>query len=73
MRGHSGARRIFGKYGDYSNWKKKLYVAKMSLECNTLNPTAIDYTTMGVVAFLEYRAFARYFRKAGGHPEFNIR
>lgn len=70
-RGHSGGRSIFGRHGHVDQWRKKLYVAAMGVECNVFEPTPMDYVKQGWVAFFEYLAFSRFEKAVGGHPEFN--
>ena len=69
--GHSGGKTIYESLGDYSSWNMNLYVASMSMKCNTENPSNNDYIKMGLVAFFEYEAFALYYSETGGHPKFN--
>lgn len=71
--GHSGGRTIREHHGLYPTWTNHLYVAAMGLPCQRKPPGAADYRTMGMVAYLEYEAFAAYHEQVGGHPRFNKR
>jgi hypothetical protein len=71
--GHSGGMRVFLDKGHYDTWKDYFYVAAMGVECNVRNPTDEDYLKMGWVTYLEYEAFALYYRNVGGHPKYNKR
>jgi hypothetical protein len=70
---HSGGKRVFSDKGHYETWSDYLYVAAMSVDCNVINPTDEDYIKMGWVTYLEYEAFACYYRSVNGHPEYNKR
>lgn len=70
---HSGGKSVFSDKGHYDKWNDSLYVAAMGVECNVTNPTDEDYIKMGWVAYLEYEAFALYYRSVGGHPNYNQR
>ena len=63
LRGHSGGNTIYADLGHYSNWKRRLFVAAVSVPCNPDDPTPKDYRLMGMVALLEYEAFAIFRRK----------
>ena len=65
-RGHSGGNLIYSKLGHYDDWPKRLFVAAMPVICQTVDPTSRDYRLMGIVAYLEYEAFA-VFRRS--HPK----
>lgn len=69
--GHSGGKTIFKDKGSYHVWIEKLYVSAMGIECNAIKPTSEDYIKMGWVAFLEYEAFAQFYKEVGGHPKYN--
>ena len=74
-RGHSGGNTVYAELGHYSKWNKRLYVAAVPVPCNTRDPSPKDYILMGVVAFLEYAAFAKFrrMRSKRSKPEFNTR
>jgi hypothetical protein len=69
--GHSGGTSIFKAKGKYDLWEEHLYVAAMGIECDPVNPTGKDYLKMGWIVYLEYEAFAFYYRAVGGHPIYN--
>jgi hypothetical protein len=74
---HAGGNLVRRKKGRYEHWNEHLYVAAMTIPCNMNRPTAADYRKMGWVAYLEYDAFAAYWRTAGRlnkrrrYPRFN--
>jgi len=70
---HSGGNTIFKDLGHFDTWQLQLYVAAMGIKVNTANPTADDYRKMGMVAYLEYEAFAQYYKAIDGHPTYNTR
>lgn len=73
---HSGGKRVFSDNGHYDTWKNSflyLYIAAMGVECDVINPTDEDYIKMGWVTYLEYEAFACYYKSVGGHPKYNKR
>ncbi len=73
--GHSGGNTVYEQIGHYDNWPQNLnlYVAAMGIECDVRNRTADDYISMGWVAYLEYEAFAKFYKVVGEHPRFNTR
>jgi len=71
--GHSGGNTIFKRLGHFDTWQLYLYVAAMGKKVNTADPSADEYRKMGMVAYLEYEAFAQYFEAVGGHPKYNKR
>ncbi len=60
--GHSGANEIYAKLGNYDEWAKneKLFVAVMPIKCDTERRNSADLRKMGMVAALEYMAFAKF-------------
>lgn len=73
--GHSGGNTVFSDLGHYNKWKnKKLFVSVMPIECDTKRRYVQDLIQMGVVAYLEYRAFARFKELTGSDkPKYNTR
>lgn len=73
--GHSGGNTVFADLGHYETWNKKLFVAAMPIECCTSASTVRDLKKMGWVAYLEYEAFAEYYRHfpSRGKPRYNTR
>jgi hypothetical protein len=71
IRGHSGGKTIWLANGPYPYWDKLLYVSAFAVQCNVEKPTDRDFRLMGLVAYLEYEAFARYYQVAGGYPPYN--
>ncbi len=72
--GHSGGNTICEDLGNYGEWakNKKLFVAVMPIECDTERRNSADLRQMGVVAALEYMAFARFQDKTEcDRPEYN--
>lgn len=80
--GHSGGRSVYygnnyceglGEYNqDWGNNRIKPFVAIMPIECDTVNRTPNDLRKMGIVACLEYIAFARYKEVTGDEkPKYN--
>ncbi|MBN8639114.1 MAG: hypothetical protein J0M07_27605 [Anaerolineae bacterium] len=64
---HSGAKRIYKakKCLSWQEWDESVYVSAMSVPCK---PSKLDYDdriSMGIVAFLEYYAFAEFHRHTG--------
>jgi len=60
--------------GDYSQWKKCMYVAAMSIDCDVTKRSPEEYLKMGWVAFFEYEAFSKYAKAGKGqHPLYNKR
>lgn len=71
---HSGGKRVYLDKGRYDTWNDNfLYIAAMSVKCDVKKPTNEDYIKMGWVAYLEYEAFACYYKNVGGHPKYNKR
>ena len=74
--GHSGGKTIYAKLGNYNSWRKKrkkLYVAAMAMDCDVKSPRPRDRRRMGLVAYFEHEAFAKYQEKTGRiRPKFNI-
>jgi hypothetical protein len=62
---HAGGDNVFESLQHYDTWSSRLriFVAVMPVDCNTVFPTPNDLIKMGWVAFLEYEAFAKYFRQ----------
>ncbi len=60
--GHSGGNAICKELGNYDEWEKneKLFVAVMPIKCDTERRNSADLRKMGMVAALEYMAFARF-------------
>ncbi len=60
--GHSGGNAIRKELDNYDKWvkNKKLFVAVMPIKCDTKRRNSSDLKQMGVVAALEYMAFARF-------------
>ena len=52
-----------------------MYVAAMPIDCNVANPTDVDYLKMGWFNYLEYEAFAEFYRHCPkrGKPKYNTR
>lgn len=57
---HSGGDTIFKELGHFEIWKKKLFVAACPVECSPFEATPNDLRLMGIVAYLEYEAFASF-------------
>lgn len=74
-RGHSGGNLFHMKLGHYDDWPRRLFVAAMPVICNPKNPTPRDYELMGIVTYLEYKAFSVYRQKhpRSGKPKFNTK
>jgi hypothetical protein len=71
--GHSGGKTIYAELGEYSSWRKKLYVAAKTIDCNVAKPRPRDHRRMGWVAYFEHEAFAKYQEMTGDvRPRFNI-
>lgn len=72
--GHSGGRAVYDDLKNYKDWKKKLFVSASPREVTSTKKgqrTRQDLLTMGVVAFLEYKALARYRKVTGDEPKYN--
>jgi len=70
---HNPATRIRRDRGLYGTWNERLYVAVMAIECNVEKPNDEDYMKMGWVTFLEYEAFAQYYREHQSLPRYNTK
>jgi hypothetical protein len=70
-RGHSGGNLIFARMGHRNSWHEDLFVTGQAIECDVKRGTPQDLRQMGIVAYLEYEAFARFAQEVGGKPRFN--
>ncbi len=57
---HSGGDTIFKDLGPYEGWNSQLVVAACPVACNVEASTPEDLRNMGIVAYLEYEAFAQF-------------
>ena len=57
---HSGGDTIFKDLGSYEDWNSQLFVAACPVACNVGASTPEDLRKMGIVAYLEYEAFAQF-------------
>jgi hypothetical protein len=69
---HNPAKRIRKERGNYE-WQDPLYVAAMSIECDTKTPEYDDYIKMGWVVYLEYVTLAKYHDVNKKLPQYNIK
>ena len=60
--GHSGGNTVYKELGHYDTWAENLLVCALPVICNSIDPSEKDLIDMGRVAFLEYDAFAAFFR-----------
>lgn len=63
---HSGGDTTFRHLGPYNTWDNKLFVAACPILCDPDNYSPVDIRNMGIVAYLEYEAFAQFSEK---HPD----
>lgn len=72
---HSGGTTVYRELGHYDSWKLDLYVAALPVACNPESRRPRDYLLMGAVAYLEYKAFAKFSESHPrlGKPKFNTR
>ncbi len=72
---HSGGVAAYKALGHYDAWDLNLYVAALPVPCDTASPRPRDYLLMGAVAYLEYKAFAKFLtmRPRLRKPKFNTR
>ncbi|NQT63424.1 MAG: hypothetical protein HQ556_10740 [Candidatus Marinimicrobia bacterium] len=73
--GHSGGNTVYDKLGHYDTWTEILYVCALPVICNPVYPSAQDFIKMGIVAFLEYDAFAAFMKAVPEQkkPRFNTK
>lgn len=69
--GHSGGNLMFKRKGHRETWEEELFVTAKAVECEVSRAAPEDLHQMGIVAYLEYDAFARYSARVGGRPPFN--
>jgi hypothetical protein len=60
--GHSGGNTVYKVLGHYDTWQENLFVCALPVICNPVSPVENDLVEMGKVAFLEYDAFAVFFK-----------
>jgi hypothetical protein len=60
--GHSGGNTVYKELGHYDTWPETLFVCALPVICNPVSPVENDLIEMGKVAFLEYDAFAAFFK-----------
>ena len=65
---HSGGDTVFRYLKDFDKWQYRLYVAACPIACDIESRKPEDLRLMGIVAYLEYEAFAQFSEK---HDELN--
>ncbi len=71
--GHSGGNKVFRILGHREAWEVDLFVTGMTIPCDVRRSASEDLRQMGLVASLEYEAFAQYQEEVGGKPRFNTK
>jgi hypothetical protein len=73
--GHSGGNTVFRALGHYNTWSERLFVCALTVICDPVSPTEEDLRDMGIVAFLEYDAFAAFMNVVPDQqkPKFNTK